>query len=903
MRLLRRGWPQARSNAKPRIHLALALLCLLGAAPGQGVATVRPHPNTTHAKPWRVADIPLPARAPHVRPQSAQTGTATSSPEAQPQSQPQHSTPLASPVEEPDRTKPATGIPDVSGPETSENVPLPSHLENSQIEHAHAVLEKHCARCHQAGALQGRRLPDGGIGNILALDAIARNPALIRRGVPDASPLYQQMIARQMPSDVLRDGIPGEAPDATEIAAIRNWIKSLNGTAAADMCNQRTPLTRQSVAATVAQWLDAIGPKRASDTRFISLAGPYNACAGDAELTAYRDGVIAMLNALTWSPNPVAVETVGDTLVLLAVRLSDLGWTPEQWEDLARRVPPAARLELPERARKQTQTTIPMVAGDWLAHEVMQSDLYTRLLGLPPTLSELTRILGIDLDRWHKERTVRRGITLNSTLAAGPRVIERYAGPRGVLWMAHDYASGVDPRILDFPLLPSRQAGDTTESANLPKPVGSRALFTLPNGMPAFMMFGQDGTAQPTQIYPIAHVSTEKAEAATEHATTQIELPTRPREATKSDATDKSAPAAGSAGNVPHVTNGLPCSRCHALGPLAFEDQLANHLASDTDRGTTRERDVARQIVFGKAELDSAIADDRFAVSKALATMGIQAEAQFDRLDSVTGLAARYARELDLTAAAGELLIPQAQLQATLSKLSRIATPIATLATRLTLGRLTREEFELLRPALINAAKAAPPYTAPRSSSPTAVSPPSANRASLLPPPAPGTLRLWPDKISYNRDDRIILNVSAGQPCYLTLINIDKTGHASVLFPNEFSRDNLLKADEVKRLPAADALYYFSLQHLGTESFVAICEAGEPVPAGIKPDFTHMNFTDLGDWEEFLARSIKAAREPRVPLNNGDDIDRKRRREQPARPAPITSPAQSRAAVTVTIAP
>jgi len=40
-----------------------------------------------------------------------------------------------------------------------------------------------------------------------------------------------------------------------------------------------------------------------------------------------------------------------------------------------------------------------------------------------------------------------------------------------------------------------------------------------------------------------------------------------------------------------------------------------------------------------------------------------------------------------------------------------------------------------------------------------------------------------------------------------------------------------------------------------------------------------------------------------VPLNNGDDIDRKRRREQPARPAPITSPAQSRAAVTVTIAP
>ncbi|MCB1514224.1 MAG: hypothetical protein KDJ18_05330, partial [Hyphomicrobiaceae bacterium] len=87
--------------------------------------------------------------------------------------------------------------------------------------------------------------------------------------------------------------------------------------------------------------------------------------------------------------------------------------------------------------------------------------------------------------------------------------------------------------------------------------------------------------------------------------------------------------------------------------------------------------------------------------------------------------------------------------------------------------------------------------------------------------------------------------------------------------------------------------------------FVAICEEGEPVPAGMRPNFTHLNFTALGDWEDFLDASIKAAREPRVPLSNGDDLDRRRRRSAAAktRPAPRLSPAQARAALTISIAP
>ena len=85
----------------------------------------------------------------------------------------------------------------------------------------------------------------------------------------------------------------------------------------------------------------------------------------------------------------------------------------------------------------------------------------------------------------------------------------------------------------------------------------------------------------------------------------------------------------------------------------------------------------------------------------------------------------------------------------------------------------------------------------------------------------------------------------------------------------------------------------------------AICEEGEPVPAGMTPDLTRMNFTALGDWEEYLDQSVKAASQPRVPITNGDDIDNRRRRGQKndRRPPPRTAPAQSRAAITITIAP
>ena len=162
---------------------------------------------------------------------------------------------------------------------------------------------------------------------------------------------------------------------------------------------------------------------------------------------------------------------------------------------------------------------------------------------------------------------------------------------------------------------------------------------------------------------------------------------------------------------------------------------------------------------------------------------------------------------------------------------------------------------------------------------------------------------MWPDQISYRSGQPLVLTVRADRPCHLTVINIDNERRATVLFPNEFNRNNLLKADVEMRIPPSDAPYKLLLKQPGAETFVAICEDGEPVPAGIKPDLIHQNFTDLGDWEKFLDASLKAADEPRIPLDNGDDVDRRRRLNihPKLRPPSPTAQAQSRAAFTVKI--
>ncbi len=86
---------------------------------------------------------------------------------------------------------------------------------------AYAVLQSACARCHQAD--RADHLPAGNLGNILDLDALAREPGLVQPGLPDASRLYTMMLDHHLPLDVF-SGAHADGLSPIEIEAVRATV-------------------------------------------------------------------------------------------------------------------------------------------------------------------------------------------------------------------------------------------------------------------------------------------------------------------------------------------------------------------------------------------------------------------------------------------------------------------------------------------------------------------------------------------------------------------------------------------------------------------------------------------------------------------------------------------------------
>jgi hypothetical protein len=105
-------------------------------------------------------------------------------------------------------------------------------------------------------------------------------------------------------------------------------------------------------------------------------------------------------------------------------------------------------------------------------------------------------------------------------------------------------------------------------------------------------------------------------------------------------------------------------------------------------------------------------------------------------------------------------------------------------------------------------------------------------------------------------NDLPIFTIVSSESCHLTLINVDASGEGTVIFPNKFQQDNLLPAGKALQFPASDAKFQFRLKDPGTETVVAICNATGTEADGIKHDFKTRQFTELGNYRDFLTRQI-----------------------------------------------
>lgn len=250
---------------------------------------------------------------------------------------------------------------------------------------AYGVLERSCARCHQSGLLEGSP-PGGGIANILDLEAVAREPSLVRPGVPDASRLYNVALVHERHLDHFND--PASAPpSALEVQAVRDWIMELGVKEAGPSCAGRARMSGQEVAAAIARTLQGLPPERARQMRFLSFAHLHNACLADADLAALRSGVGDILSAL--APAGAAIpaggwaQAVDGRGLVLAVSLTSIGWRPQTWSTLAEEFPlrdlPSDLL--PSSAARATGTALAVLHADWFAQAVLSKGLAARAEG------------------------------------------------------------------------------------------------------------------------------------------------------------------------------------------------------------------------------------------------------------------------------------------------------------------------------------------------------------------------------------------------------------------------------------------------------------------------------------------------------------------------------------------
>lgn len=117
-------------------------------------------------------------------------------------------------------------------------------------------------------------------------------------------------------------------------------------------------------------------------------------------------------------------------------------------------------------------------------------------------------------------------------------------------------------------------------------------------------------------------------------------------------------------------------------------------------------------------------------------------------------------------------------------------------------------------------------------------------------------LSVWIDKLVPAKGDLVVIKAQADSDCYLTVISVDAEGKATVLFPNDFEKDNLLTAGKTVSVPGSDAPYQLRFKADGTETLISRCSTSSLAPTGIEHDFERQRFTLLGNWENFIQDTL-----------------------------------------------
>jgi len=700
---------------------------------------------------------------------------------------------------------PTTANPSASE-KSSSQAAVPSRPNEARAARAYDVLETYCARCHQSGRLD-KPLASAGLADILSVDELARDPALVRPGVPDASRLYDVFEDRHAPLDVFPGPAGSNEPRPEDIESIRGWIRDLSP--ALQTCPSRQPVRPADVDKMMrdAQRLER---DEGQDVRFISLVHLYNACATPADMAAYGQALNKLMNSLSWADEPVKLTPLDAAGTVFSFRMSEFGWNAKRWGFVEGAYPRALVRAVASDVIRTAETKVVIVNGDWLAAAAAETPLYYDLLGIPEKLSDLAKLNAVDIDRDIETGAVRRIALRTSAVTRGNRLIERHPGVRGGLWLVYDFATSIgDQDIFEHPQGPKTAAFGQTPF----KPDEIRAIFALPNGFYAYALYDTAGQ-RIDRVLP------------------GIEKPYSGLEA---DAIEPTTMAGGK------------CFACHIEGLIEARDDFKAVVAPNNSVPPSPNR-AAVLPLFGTDSENTLLmigSGDRYRLAAKLA--GIDPNLRIRGEELIAGLARRYREGADFEAARSETGIEREAFMNELMNAKGAATP---LARRLLHGVLSRSELERLFSLLQGADE--PPNA------------PDMSAGFLRDLKSEIGLSMWIDKPRPKPGDLVTVEVEADSDCYLTVISVGADGTATVLFPNDFQQNNLISTGKPLSIPNADAPFQLRYKAEGSETLLARCSTSAVPPVGIEHDFQHQRFTALGNWENFIEDTLVTESELRT---------------------------------------
>jgi mono/diheme cytochrome c family protein len=469
---------------------------------------------------------------------------------------------------------------------------------------ARGVLKTYCYHCHGEG---GRA--EGGFNVVTDLAKLVETKRVVP-GKADQSKLMRRLLDGSMPPkedfEAEDNAKPPARPKTEDIESIRAWIVAGAPIGEGTVPLWRSLLSELDVQKAIVEDLKTLSPRARRFARYFTLSHLANVGQNADQIATYRMGLSKLVNSLSWNRRIVGPMAVGPAGTIVRIDLRDYGWNGEIWESILARYPYGISPEsAPAREiSAETGCVLPYVRADWFVFEASRPPLYHDVLRLPESDRDLEQQLHIDAaSNIEQERVARAGFN-ESGVSRNNRLIERHESGYGAYWKSYDFAANADRKnLFAHPLKPGDDEYDFDHD-------GGEIIFSLPNGLQAYMLVDRNGKRidkGPTTIV---------------------------RDSKQSDGA---------------VVNGISCMSCHSRGLIDKADQLR----AIVERSSPFAKDVSETVLAlypPRNAFEALLQEDAGRFARAVRATG----AVLSQTEPVFALARQFEADLDLKLASAE---------------------------------------------------------------------------------------------------------------------------------------------------------------------------------------------------------------------------------------------------------